>query len=931
MGTNRTDWVTNILNGSNISHNSLDWSQGRTLSPGVTYVPSILTTEAGWPRRMVCHFVRIDLTTPGLRFTGADRCPTGWGDPMPEPEAKCSSYESGYYPKRTVREKTTDFLARNRGSKTKGGKERNAVLAWNAAAWLPWTDPTTNVWACPYSPLYTDGIQISNNRTGGVQVPNLRDPAPQAMFVQLKNNACGIIPEMTEEFAKMTWCCIPAFVTGLVDGKWNALDNGDIAPRTAIGVSQDGKTFYLFVCDGRLGNAWTPGCDFTSLSKLLFGMGAWVAFNLDGGGSATLCQWDETAGKPEVINWPCYGLRDNGSNMAIYYSEPVAMLGGFYYEDLDFMVQDIIDGETDGSGEINVLRDATFTAEHPCIPSGRYNLWSTNNSTIGWADGVTPTVAAGTIVRFRDIRFREGSRSLSVGAGATTVFYEGVDLDEVSIPNAGGLVIGGVPACPIRVTCATATGVGEVFATSASTLADSVVAAKKFFCTGDETLVAEAFDDGGTVKFKWKKVVTFGPHSGKLVELGRGVVNANVSECVSEYESGYSLKFTVKSEDGLRSATKTVAFTGPGDYSFDTSDTSDPTICSVGYGFDFTIELVDATGTRVPNSEVASGSMGLGVSENWFSASASDDSAEGGTWTTEPSIENGSYVVSDGADLNFAANESKDARVRFETSVEFEGFITDACAQQMLENLRTSYSMPHGACFVAKGADGSTVWHGLVSENNAPAFKTLYGPAALNTPTKVFCDVDWSSGAPRVRYSVAVGSGAETVLADETGNTWFPGASSANTAAGRVFVSGTGLVDSLAGKCVLRKLASGYAVWVVENGIDGLPAEKYNGIERIVRYAFDIDPEVETVGDPIIQVVFDENGNPAVQSRDLATGRDDLDFEILATENLTDWDQGSVPMEKSTDKGLWKPEEASENPSYVYPDKMFFRYKLDIK
>ena len=923
--TNRTDWVTNILD-STLSQ-PFDWSKGKQLAPGVTHVPAIFTTEAGWPRRMVCHFVRIDLTTPGLRFTGVDRCPEGWGDPMPEPEAKCKNYPSGYYPKRTVREKTTDFLARARGSKAKGGMERNAVLAWNTAAWLPWTDPNTNVWACPYSPLYSDGIQISNNRTGGVEVPNLKDPAPQVMFVQLKNDVCGMIGSMTEDFAKMTWCCVPAFVTGLVDGKWNALDNGDISPRTAIGISQDGKTFYLLVCDGRLGDAWTPGCDFTSLSKLLFGMGAWVGFNLDGGGSSTLCRWDETAGKPEVINRPCYGLRDNGSSMVLYYYEPVAMIGSFFYEDFDVLVQDIADGETDGSGEINVLKDVTFTAEHPCIPSGRFNLWSTNDSTIGWADGVTPTVAAGTIVRFRNIRFREGSRSLSVGTGATTVFYEGVDLDEVSIPNAGGLVIGGVPACPVRVSCATATGVGEVFATSASTLADSAVAAKKFFCAGDETLVAEAFEDGGTVKFKWKKIVTFGEYSGKLVELGRGVVNVNVAECISEYESGYSLKFTVKGEDGLRSATKTVAFTGPGDYSFDTSDSSDPTICSVGYGFDFTIELVDATGTRVPNSEVASGSMGLGVSENWFSASASDNTVEGGSWTTTPSIENSRYAVSEGANLDFAATESKGGRVRYETVLEFKGFITDAFAQQMFASVSSSYSTPHGACFVARGADGSPVWHGLVSENGAPVFKTLYGPAALNTPTKVFCDVDWSSGAARVRYSVAVGDGAETVLADEAGNTWFASVSSASAAAGHVYVTGTGLVDSFAGKSVAR--AFSYAAWIAERGIAGEPGDKAtNDIPNGVRYAFNIDPaKGPSEMGSIINVVF-ENGKPAVQCS-LADGRVGVTLDVLATENLADWSNATLIKMKQGDDGFWKPV-ASEEPGYIFPSQMFFKYILDF-
>ena len=192
----RTDWVTNILD--NALSTPFDWSKGKALSPGVTHVPAILTTGAGWPRRMVCHFVRIDLTTPGLRFTGADRCGEDWGDPMPENISTCSAYPSGYYPKRTVREKTSDFLARNRGSKSLGGKARNAVLAWNGAAWLPWTSPYDNLWACPYSPLYSDGIQISNNRTGGVEVPNKKDPAPQAMFVQLKNGVSGIIDNMSE-------------------------------------------------------------------------------------------------------------------------------------------------------------------------------------------------------------------------------------------------------------------------------------------------------------------------------------------------------------------------------------------------------------------------------------------------------------------------------------------------------------------------------------------------------------------------------------------------------------------------------------------------------------------------------------------------------------------------------------------------------------
>ena len=92
-----------------------------------------------------------------------------------------------------------------------------------------------------------------------------------------------------------------------------------------------------------------------------------------------------------------------------------------------------------------------------------------------------------------------------------------------------------------------------------------------------------------------------------------------------------------------------------------------------------------------------------------------------------------------------------------------------------------------------------------MKENGNPAFKTLYGPVPINTPCKVITDVDWSSGAPRVRYSVAVG-GAETVLVDADGECWFPGASSAATATGRMAVAGTGSVASLRGEAVIRKL-----------------------------------------------------------------------------------------------------------------------------
>ena len=124
---------------------------------------------------------------------------------------------------------------------------------------------------------------------------------------------------------------------------------------------------------------------------------------------------------------------------------------------------------------------------------------------------------------------------------------------------------------------------------------------------------------------------------------------------------------------------------------------------------------------------------------------------------------------------------------------------------------------------------------------------------------------------------------------------------------------------------------SGYAAWIAANGISGGPDERSNGIPNGVRYAFDIAPSSSSVGTPIIQVVRDANGNPSVQSRDLATGRDDVIFGILATPDLTDWSNAKlVPMTKFATDGLWRPT-ASESSGYVYPAKMFFKYTIEVK
>ena len=59
-----------------------------------------------------------------------------------------------------------------------------------------------------------------------------------------------------------------------------------LEPRTAAGVSMDGKTVYLLAVDGRW-EGWSVGASYPMLANILLGAGAYDAINLDGGGSTT--------------------------------------------------------------------------------------------------------------------------------------------------------------------------------------------------------------------------------------------------------------------------------------------------------------------------------------------------------------------------------------------------------------------------------------------------------------------------------------------------------------------------------------------------------------------------------------------------------------------------------------------------------------------
>ena len=96
----------------------------------------------------------------------------------------------------------------------------------------------------------------------------------------------------------------------LRDGK-SALNNRSAFatnrhPRTAVGLSDAGKTLVLVVVDGRDAPA-AIGMSLSELSDLMQSLGCSDALNLDGGGSSEIILRDANDGKLRVLNQPSDG------------------------------------------------------------------------------------------------------------------------------------------------------------------------------------------------------------------------------------------------------------------------------------------------------------------------------------------------------------------------------------------------------------------------------------------------------------------------------------------------------------------------------------------------------------------------------------------------------------------------------------------------
>ena len=209
------------------------------------------------PRTMCGQALRVDLKQPGIEFVATP--------------------SNGDRPAETDGLKTSTFLARH-----------HCQAAINAAPFSP-------IVGKEGQPQDVQGLQVAQGEL-------VSSPTNYPALLISKDNRASIAS--------------PPFQ---LDGVWNAvggfslvLQGGEVLgkdqplhPRTAAGVSKDGRYLILLVIDGRQ-PGHSEGASTSEVGQWLKLLGAWDGINLDGGGTATMAMADAD-GKPKLLNRPIHG------------------------------------------------------------------------------------------------------------------------------------------------------------------------------------------------------------------------------------------------------------------------------------------------------------------------------------------------------------------------------------------------------------------------------------------------------------------------------------------------------------------------------------------------------------------------------------------------------------------------------------------------
>lgn len=255
---------------------------------GITLVDR---TESA-PRAVHMHVVQIDLVAPGLRFKLS---PPGGA-------------------REVVRQTTIGFLA-----------QEHAQLAINAHYFLPFPSADREAWVI--------GIAASEGRVYSAFESPEQDYALLAdapgVNIDPENHASVVHRDRTQPDGRHV--AEPVTLWTTFAGSAQIVTAGAASPpdldwyravqaRTAVGLSQDGRTLTLFTVDKSGGSEGMQVGEVADVLRRDYGV--WEALNLDGGGSTTMVLEDPVTHAPRLVNAssdadPVSG-RAVGSSLAVF-------------------------------------------------------------------------------------------------------------------------------------------------------------------------------------------------------------------------------------------------------------------------------------------------------------------------------------------------------------------------------------------------------------------------------------------------------------------------------------------------------------------------------------------------------------------------------------------------------------------------------------
>lgn len=242
------------------------------------------------PRPLRAVAVRIDLTHPDIEFVVTPRVPV----------------KDGF---ETSSATTLEFA-----------EKENVQLAINASPFAPLRVKSGE-------PMNINGLHLSR---GDLISPSNDRPDFGTLLINGDNRARIVRDPVKSELVQQARHGVGGFHIVLENGK-NVMaekaPNATQHPRTAVGLSDNGRYLWWLVVDGRQ-SGQSEGMTYQELAQWGVSLGLTDLLNLDGGGSTTLVMQNQETHKYDIINSPVGKalpgtLRHNGNNLGLrVYSEP---------------------------------------------------------------------------------------------------------------------------------------------------------------------------------------------------------------------------------------------------------------------------------------------------------------------------------------------------------------------------------------------------------------------------------------------------------------------------------------------------------------------------------------------------------------------------------------------------------------------------------